>query len=161
MEILSKSQKGSFWDGLGAALSLVCAVHCALLPFVLALLPLAGLAFLKDERLEIGLILTSLSVAAFALARGFGRHRDWRVPAVGLMGTVLWGCGHFFLAQPWEGLAMGLGGCHLAAAQWLNLRLCRHCDACQDGERNRRFQGSKSGGMMNVFWVWINFKRRL
>ena len=144
MEILSKSQKGSFWDGLGAALSLVCAVHCALLPFVLALLPLAGLAFLKDERLEIGLILTSLSVAAFALARGFGWHRNWRVPAVGLLGAVIWACGHFFLEQPWEGLAMGLGGCHFAAAHWLNLRLRKQCGACQCGEVNKGLQAQNS-----------------
>jgi MerC mercury resistance protein len=131
MLTIGKKLKGSFADGLGATLSLACAVHCAALPFLFTLLPLTGIAFLKDERVETGMILTSLSVAAFALTRGFGWHHDWRVPAVGLLGAVIWGCGHFFLEQPWEGLAMGLGGCHFAGAHWLNLRLCRGCGACQ------------------------------
>jgi len=144
MQLMTEKSKGTFWDGLGTTLSLACAVHCALLPFVLALLPLAGLAFLKDERFETGMILTSLSVATFALARGFGWHRDWRVPAVGLLGAVIWGCGHFFLEQPWEGLAMGLGGCHFAAAHWLNLRLCKHCDACKNEETNKSFRAQNS-----------------
>lgn len=140
MQLITEKSKGVFWDGLGTTLSLACAVHCAVLPFLLTLLPLTGLAFLKNERLETGMILTSLSVAVFALARGFGWHRDWRVPAVGLLGAVIWGCGHIFLEQPWEGLAMGLGGVHFAAAHWLNLRLCKCCDACKSGKINNSFK---------------------
>ncbi|HXD83673.1 MAG TPA: MerC domain-containing protein, partial [Rudaea sp.] len=39
-------------DRLGAAASLLCAVHCAALPFVLALLPALGLGFLANHGFE-------------------------------------------------------------------------------------------------------------
>jgi MerC mercury resistance protein len=129
--MITEKLKDSFWDGLGATLSLACAVHCAILPFLLALLPLAGIAFLRDERVETGMIVVSLSVATFALARGFGWHRDFRAPALGLLGVAIWGAGRTFLEQPWEGLAMGLGGFHFVAAHWLNLRLCNCCESCK------------------------------
>src|SRR6478672_8405035 len=43
-------------DRFGATASFLCAIHCALLPFVIAVLPALGLAFLADHRFERGFI---------------------------------------------------------------------------------------------------------
>ena len=43
-------------DKAGATASLACAVHCALMPLVVTLLPLVGLGFLADERTEWALL---------------------------------------------------------------------------------------------------------
>ena len=61
-------------DRFGMAASFLCAVHCALLPFVLALLPVIGLGFLADHRFERGFVLFAASLAAIVLVTGFRRH---------------------------------------------------------------------------------------
>jgi hypothetical protein len=131
MQSITQKLMDSFWDGLGTGLSLACAVHCAVLPFLLALLPMAGVAFLRDERVETGMIAASLSIATFALARGFGWHRDFRAPALGFLGALTWVAGRTYFEQPWEGMAMGLGGLGIASAHWLNLKLSKCCKDCQ------------------------------
>lgn len=44
------------WDRIGIFLSVACAFHCAVLPFLLTALPVAGLAFGPDSRVEWALI---------------------------------------------------------------------------------------------------------
>lgn len=52
-------------DLTGTAVSWVCLIHCLALPFLIALLPLAGLSFLLDERIEWVIIGVSVAVGAF------------------------------------------------------------------------------------------------
>jgi hypothetical protein len=80
-------------DLLGAAVSCACACHCAALPFVLALVPAAGLGALLDERVESGLLAAtaligtaSLGPTAWRSAPGPGR---WRAAALFAVGLVL------------------------------------------------------------------------
>ncbi|MEO7072934.1 MAG: MerC domain-containing protein, partial [Rhodanobacter sp.] len=61
----------SLWhaaDRVGATASFLCAVHCAALPFVLALLPFVGLGFLADHRFERGFVLFACVLGGIALA---------------------------------------------------------------------------------------------
>lgn len=55
-------------DRLGAGVSFACAIHCAIMPFVIALMPFIGYTFLADERLEN--IIVGLSVALAAATSG-------------------------------------------------------------------------------------------
>src|SRR3546814_19139288 len=71
------ANKSRWWqvaDRVGATASFLCAIHCALLPFVLALLPLVGLELLADHRFERGFVMFACALALVALVRGFRRH---------------------------------------------------------------------------------------
>ena len=71
----SKTRWWQVADRVGATASFLCAIHCALLPFVLALLPFVGLEFLADHRFERGFVLFACALALFALIRGYRRHQ--------------------------------------------------------------------------------------
>lgn len=66
-------------DRVGATASFLCAVHCALLPFVLTLLPLIGLGFLAGHQFERDFVIFAIALALFALVSGYRRHRQ-RLP---------------------------------------------------------------------------------
>jgi hypothetical protein len=61
-------------DRVGATASFLCAIHCALLPFVIALLPLLGLEFLADHAFERRFVLFAAALAALVLVNGRRRH---------------------------------------------------------------------------------------
>lgn len=66
-------------DLIGASASLLCALHCAAVPLVFALVPLSGFSlYLADPRVEWLLVGLSLHVATASLTLGFRRHRSRR-----------------------------------------------------------------------------------
>lgn len=62
-------------DRVGATASMLCAVHCALLPFVLALLPLIGLEFLAGHTFERIFVACAAALACASLLTAYRRHR--------------------------------------------------------------------------------------
>ena len=62
-------------DRIGATASMLCAVHCALLPFVLALLPLIGLEFLAGHTFERVFVGCAAVLACASLLIAYRRHR--------------------------------------------------------------------------------------
>ena len=77
-------------DRLGATASFLCAVHCALLPFVIALLPLIGLGFLADHRFERVFVACAAALASVTIFTAWRRHRKLHalfllVPGIGLL----------------------------------------------------------------------------
>lgn len=77
-------------DRMGATASLLCALHCALLPFVLALLPLLGLGFLADHRFERIFVACAAALASVTIFTAWRRHRKLHalfllVPGIALL----------------------------------------------------------------------------
>lgn len=54
---------------------MLCAVHCALLPFVLTLLPLIGLEFLAGHTFERAFVACAALLACVSLLTAYRRHR--------------------------------------------------------------------------------------
>ena len=120
-------------DRLGAWGSLLCALHCALLPALLALLPSLGIALLAGDRIELGFVVFATGLGLFSLAWGYRRHGH--VHALGILVpglALLWGA---VLYQPlhlsvWpHALAMTAGGTLVGLAHLANLRL-HHPRSC-------------------------------
>lgn len=63
-------------DTLGASLSFACALHCALQPLLLAMLPVFGLGFLLDERLETIFLAGAIVLAGATVISGWRHHRQ-------------------------------------------------------------------------------------
>jgi hypothetical protein len=113
-------------DRFGATASFLCALHCAVLPFVVAVLPALGLSVLADHRYEALFVLFACCLASTTILLGRRRHGDSRaalllLPAVGLL---LAGVAVEFGAQPaLHAVLVCLGGSLLALAHVVNLRL--------------------------------------
>ncbi|WP_133499857.1 MerC domain-containing protein [Cognatilysobacter terrigena] len=122
-------------DRIGATGSLLCAIHCAALPVLIALLPSLGLAAWLDDDFEIGFVLFATALGLYSLIRGYQRHgvlRALRLLVPGL--AALW---LGVLYAPLHGstvlhaVSMTIGGALVGTAHVLNLRLQnRHDETC-------------------------------
>jgi hypothetical protein len=113
-------------DHLGFTASLLCAVHCALFPLALALLPSLGLQSVGWIDLDQAFVVFATVLGATTLTLGWRRHRTFRAWALLLPGLLLvWLASFTGLHQHTLGhaLVMTMGGALLAASHWLNLRL--------------------------------------
>ena len=125
-------------DRVGATASILCAIHCALLPFVLTLLPLLGLGFLAGHRFERGFVMFAVSLALVALINGYRRHRRRLPLSLAGPGAALLLFGVTF-ADGWpiavHSTLVATGGTMVAAAHFMNLWFDRrrdhsHAPAC-------------------------------
>jgi hypothetical protein len=114
-------------DRIGATASMLCAVHCALLPLAIALLPSLGLAAWLGEGFEEGFVVFATLFGLFTLYSGYRKHRALRalrllVPGLAILWFgVLYAPLHHSL---WPHAAtMTLGGALVGLAHLANLRL--------------------------------------
>jgi hypothetical protein len=124
-------------DRLGATASFLCAVHCALLPFVIALLPLIGLGFLADHRFERVFVACAAALASVTILTAWRRHRRLHalfllVPGIALLLT---GIVIDISAHEWMHTALVVcGGVLVASAHVVNLVLShRHVHTADCG----------------------------
>ena len=121
-------------DKAGAAASLACAVHCAVMPLVITLLPLLGLSFLADERMEWALLGLSALLGSSSLCLGYREHRQSRALLVLSLGLTALVTGRILEERHFEVagvIGVVLGGCTVATAHFVNRRLCHTCRACR------------------------------
>lgn len=115
-------------DRLGATASFLCAIHCAAMPFVIALLPLLGLSFLASHRFEEIFVSCACVLAGGALISGYRRHRR-RLPMLfAVPGLLLLVLGVTFLHSGSllvHSVLVTTGGLLVAAAHFVNLKVDR------------------------------------
>ena len=108
---------------------MLCAIHCAALPLVLAIAPAIGAGF-ASEGFEIGFIAFACLLGLTSLVIGYREHRVGRALLFLVPGMVLlWSA---VLIRPLHenliahAIAMASGGTLIATAHILNLRLLHH-----------------------------------
>ncbi len=131
----------ALFDRIGATGSLVCAIHCALLPLVIAALPSLGVALWLGDGFEAGFVLFASLFGLAVLAWSYRRHH-----AVRALWLLLPGLAALWLAILYmplhhsvvpHALVMTLGGTLVGLAHWVNLRLNHghvHGETCADGQ---------------------------
>jgi hypothetical protein len=124
-------------DSLGSVGALLCAVHCALLPFALVLLPMVGFGILASPAFERGFVLFATFLAVASLWNGHRRHRRYRAMAYLAPGLLALWAGILVPAihdvTLVHALAMSIGGTLVAVAHLVNLRLTElhvHHEGC-------------------------------
>ncbi|HWS78379.1 MAG TPA: MerC domain-containing protein [Thermomonas sp.] len=134
---MSPQQRHRLLDRLGATGSLLCALHCAMLPLLIAALPALGLGSVLGERFEEAFVLFATLVGGYSVVSGYRRHRLWQALALMLPGlSILWlGVLYAPLHQStWpHALVMTVGGTLVGLAHLANLRLNaghRHGASC-------------------------------
>jgi hypothetical protein len=124
-------------DKAGATASFVCAIHCLAMPFVIGVLPILGLSFLADERVEWALIGFTVCVGLFSLLPSYFRiHKKWHPLAMFGLGfaAILFVKVVFEESSRAETPGMVFGALMIAASNFANRRLCHTCPSCADHE---------------------------
>ena len=120
-------------DQIAIALSAICIVHCLAVPVLVAILPVAAVAFgtgTHFHELMLWLVVPT-SVAGFGL--GYRIHGNLRVVALGASGlagvavAAIWGHDGWPFAV--EATVSVLASLILGFAHLKNFRLVRHCHA--------------------------------
>ena len=117
---------GLHLDFIGFSASLLCALHCAALPFLLSLAPLAGLQFLDNPLIEYAIILLSFFIASNSLVRSYRKHHQNLIALiVALVGFTLIGAGQFLEPEWKEVLLTSSGGATIAIAHLINWKFIK------------------------------------
>ena len=110
------------WDAVGISASLLCAVHCAVLPLVVTSLPFFGINIIHNNYFEWGMISFAFVVGTNALFHGYRiHHKNYRPMVLFAAGFVFLTVKEFlpsfevFLLIPAVGLIVG--------AHYFNYRL--------------------------------------
>ena len=123
------AEKSLVIDRYGMALSIGCAIHCAVLPIGMSLLTASGLAWIAGPPFEWAILACTFILGSWRLVKSFVKHRN---PA----SLFLFGAGLIFFAAAkmvWfnfpynEAWFMMAGGLLVATAHFRNLRLCACC----------------------------------
>jgi len=116
-----------FLDRIGAGGSLLCAIHCALLPLLIAALPSLGISSWLGDRFEWAFVSFATALSLFSLVVGYRRHGSVRALSLLIPGLIaLWGG---LLLKPLHhaliphAIAMTFGGTLVGLAHLANLRL--------------------------------------
>lgn len=117
----------SLLDRLGATGSLLCAVHCALVPLLIALAPTLGAAGWLGGGFEFGFVAFATGLGLYSLVTGYRRHGEVR--ALWLLVPGLLALWLAILFRPLHestlphAIAMTVGGSLVGLAHLANLRL--------------------------------------
>jgi hypothetical protein len=117
-------------DRLGAGVSFVCAIHCAIVPFAATVLPLLGFGFLADERIERTVLITSIGLASASVCWGIRLHRQRRILLLFGAALCLILVGKTFARDKLEIALVVPGAILFVCGHVLNRRLSRHCERC-------------------------------
>ena len=135
-----KSPFRSLVDRFAAAGSLVCALHCAITPLLLAVIPPLGLSIWLGDGFERAFVVFVTVLGLFSLVWGYRRHRAFRALGMLLLGLAALWAGVLYAplhesVVP-HAIVMTIGGMLVGLAHLLNLRLnhwlvhdasCEHC----------------------------------
>lgn len=76
-------------DKLSIGLSMLCLVHCLLLPFVLVLIPSSIAVHLGNEAFHAWMVVAVLPTSIYALTLGCKKHKNYRLITLGISGLLL------------------------------------------------------------------------
>jgi MerC mercury resistance protein len=114
-------------DALGATASFLCAVHCALLPLLIAAMPYAGFDVFENAAFDRGFVVFATLFGAVVIGSGLCRHRLGLVTALYLLGVTALIVGAFVLGEvPQHALLLATGGGLIAAAHLVNRHAVKH-----------------------------------
>lgn len=119
------------WDKMGIMTTLICAIHCALLPLIMTSLPVLGVNIIDNTWFEWAMIGLAFVVGVYSLYHGFIRHHRNFLP------VVLFAIGFVFLllkqvyhTYPLEYILLALAVVLIISAHYINYRMC-HKSRCR------------------------------
>jgi EamA domain-containing membrane protein RarD len=116
-------------DKMAIGLSMICTVHCLLLPIVLVILPTLSASIFGDEGFHQWLLIAVIPISVFALSMGCKSHKKLSVITTGLLGlailTLAAFFGHDLLGELGEVMASLFGVLLIINSHLRNYALCK------------------------------------
>ena len=116
-------------DKLAIGLSVMCAIHCLLFPFTLALIPSMAALPLNDEAFHFWMLIAVIPTSTYALSLGCQSHKRYRVLALGGCGLALLTLALLlsekYIGASGEKILTLLGATLIALGHWFNYQYCR------------------------------------
>lgn len=122
-------------DTLGISVSLLCAIHCAVLPLFFTSLPLFGLEILHDKVFEYGMIFLAGIVGSYSLYHGWKKHHHKTFPLL----IFFAGLALLVLKEVFENIEILLlipAATLIIVAHYFNYRDCRKANHCHSSDCN-------------------------
>jgi len=120
-------------DALGISASLLCAIHCAVLPLFFTSLPLFGLEILHSKVFEYGMIAFAAVIGSYALYHGLKKHHHKISPLlIFLLGLSFLILKEIFVSK--ELLLLIPAATFIVGAHFLNFRFCRKANHCHTND---------------------------
>jgi MerC mercury resistance protein len=115
--------QGKWLDGFAISASLLCLIHCLVLPIMILALPLTAVALGNSEWFHPVILMFAIPTSLYALLSGFREHGQLKSLIFGFIGILclflgLW-IEHFALA---ETVLTVIGSLFLAAGHLQNIR---------------------------------------
>jgi hypothetical protein len=125
------------WQALGISASLICAIHCALMPLLVTSLPLFGVNLIENIWVELALLLFAFVVGFYSLWHGYRRHHHRIITLLIFSAGITLFVVHQFVEVPYYGITLILPGViSVLSAHYLNYRLCRKANHCHAADCN-------------------------
>jgi len=116
------------WDALGIGTSVLCAIHCALLPVLMSTLPVFGINIIHNLFFEWGMIALAFVVGSYSLFHGYIKHhRSFKPVLLFSIGFVFLILKQFFFQH--DILFLLIAVTCIISAHYYNYRLC-HRSRC-------------------------------
>ena len=111
------------WDALGIGTSVLCAIHCALLPVLVTTLPVFGINIVHNLVFEWGMIGLAFVVGSYSLFHGYIKHhRSLRPVLIFSTGFIFLILKQFF--TEFEIPLLFVAVACIISAHYYNYRLC-------------------------------------
>jgi hypothetical protein len=122
-------------DSLGISTSLLCAIHCAVLPLFFTSLPVFGFEILQNKTFEYSMIGIAGLIGVSALHHGWRKHHHKKWPLIVFIIGLLF----LVLKEVFASLELTLlipAATSIISAHVLNFRLCRQANHCHTTDCN-------------------------
>ena len=127
---MKHSKHSSKLDSVGMTASILCAIHCALVPLLITSLPLLGLGFLANPWFEWGMITLAVFIGFYAIGLSYFRSHHRVLPLILLFGgfaVII--IGHLYVTSWREAIIVPFGGLLIATAHFFNYKYTTICSA--------------------------------
>ena len=126
--IMKSVKHTSKLDNIGMTASVLCAIHCAVVPVLLTSLPLLGLGFLANPWVEWSMIIFALIIGTYTIGSSYFRtHRKLLPILLLVMGFLIIISGHLFITTWQEAIIVPIGGLTIATAHFFNYKYTGMC----------------------------------
>jgi hypothetical protein len=130
-------------DKIGITTSVLCAIHCTLLPILIVAVPIFSISLFATELFEWVILSLSLILCLFSLCFGFQKHKSFKAfsyAGIGFSLLIIARMLHHHFESNHEfkfdlfNLILLAGGFFVTLSHVINSKLCKKCSVCiKDG----------------------------
>ena len=123
-----------YTDKFAIGLSMLCTIHCLLLPLLLIALPSISALQIENEAFHFWMLAAVIPTSLYALSIGCKKHQRYRLLSWGISGLILMLTAVFFgndiAGESGEKILTLLGAILVVVAHWGNFRRCQQHKSC-------------------------------